>query len=307
MALDQRHVGAPHLPRLDLLRQPAVGLVTARDDHQPGGVLVEAMDDPGPPRILAAAKQVPQHGRRASGRGAPEPHGRPGRRASRSPPATRRRARCAAGGSRRAGPPPIRSPCPAAPTDESTSPSAPKVIATSARLKAGHSGKSMKSVTASARTRSARLPSAPPANRPTESRQARPPRIDREPGEHQRQGDNRHREHESLPLADPERQPPVGGVSELDAEDEALPLADGERGDDDRLGHLVHEDDHAAGGKRQAPGGDRLAHLRRAQPRISPTTTLCMISSRMIARIGLRSSAKPPPPIGGRKRRKTFR
>src|SRR5215211_2164395 len=54
-------------------------------------------------------------------------------------------------------------------SDTSTRPSAPSVIATSARLKAGHSGGSMKSVTASIRTRSARLPIAPPASSPTAS------------------------------------------------------------------------------------------------------------------------------------------
>src|SRR5829696_4996106 len=50
---------------------------------------------------------------------------------------------------------------------ERTSTTTPAVIATSARLNAGHSGGSRKSVTAPSRTRSARLPSAPPASRPT--------------------------------------------------------------------------------------------------------------------------------------------
>src|SRR3954452_20494746 len=51
------------------------------------------------------------------------------------------------------------------PSERSTSirsSSTPITIATSARLKVGQSGRSMKSVTAPSRTRSARLPSAPP-------------------------------------------------------------------------------------------------------------------------------------------------
>ena len=137
--------------------------------------------------------------------------------------------------------------------------------------------------------------------------QVGPPRVDGEPDQDERQGDDRHREHEPLAVADPERQPPIGDVREVEAEDEALPLADGQRGGDDRLAHLVDEDHRAADRQRPAPAGDRPAHLRRAQPRISPTTRFCAIRSRMIARIGLRSSAKPPPPSGGTKRRKTFR
>ena len=70
----------------------------------------------------------------------------------------------------------------------STTTTTPAVIATSARLNAGHSGGSMKSVTAPSRIRSARLPSAPPATRPTPSHSHGPRRVDGEPAEDQRQG-----------------------------------------------------------------------------------------------------------------------
>src|SRR5262245_31215235 len=51
----------------------------------------------------------------------------------------------------------------------------PSVIATSARLKVGQSGRSMKSMTAPSRTRSARFPSAPPRSRAAGSQTRQPP------------------------------------------------------------------------------------------------------------------------------------
>ena len=64
-------------------------LVVARDDHQPGGVLVEAVHDPGA-FALAPAGEVAEQIDERRGRGAPAPDGRPGPRACRRPPASRR-------------------------------------------------------------------------------------------------------------------------------------------------------------------------------------------------------------------------
>ena len=72
---------------------------------------------------------------------------------------------------------------------------------------------------------------------------------------------------------------------------------------DRRLGRLVGDDHEAAERAGQAPGARGLA----AHPAIRPTTTCCSKNSTMIPSIGLRSSANPPPPIGGRKRRKRLR
>src|SRR3954453_22287527 len=63
------------------------------------------------------------------------------------------------------------------PSERSTSirsSSTPITIATSARLKVGQSGRSMKSVTAPSRTRSARFPSAPPINSAAGSQTSHP-------------------------------------------------------------------------------------------------------------------------------------
>src|SRR5215207_2925167 len=193
-ALDQCEVGAPHLVSLDLCRQTPVGLVAAGDEHQPRGVLVQPVDDPRPLWIIASPQELAENidervptvprsavydqarrlvhdgqplvrvddarleariahpsmagrvltSRTARHHGSLEPHPGPGFGSASS--------RLGAGLS-----------------DTSTSPSAPRVIATSARLNAGQSGGSMKSVTASSLTRSARLPSAPPVSRPTAS------------------------------------------------------------------------------------------------------------------------------------------
>src|SRR5215204_1770191 len=168
-ALDQCEVGAPHLVSLDLCRQTPVGLVAAGDQHQPRGVLVQPVDDPGPLWIVASAQELAENidervptvprsavydqARRLVHDGQPlvrvddarlEAHPGPGFGSTSS--------RLGAGLS-----------------DTRTSPSAPRVIATSARLNAGQSGGAMKSVTASSLTRSARLPSAPPVSRPTAS------------------------------------------------------------------------------------------------------------------------------------------
>ena len=307
MALDQRRVRAPHLPRLDLLRQPAVGLVAARDDHQPRGVLVEAMDDPGPPRILAAPKQVPQHVH--EGRATVPAAAWTTKPAGFSITASHSSA-CRMLGWRLTSSrvsPPVRIALPGCADRREHQPQGSQGDRHVGEVEGGPQREVDEIGHSIGAHPVGEIAERAAYQQAYGKRQPWPPRIDREPGDHQRQGDDGHHEHESLPLADPERQPPVGGVSEVYAEYEVLPLADGQRGDDDRFGHLVYEDDRTAGSKRQAPDGDRLARLRRAQPRISPTTTLCMISSRMIARIGLRSSANPPPPIGGRKRRKTFR
>src|SRR5439155_9824101 len=61
-----------------------------------------------------------------------------------------------------AGRSPRERPCVDERSTSSMSRKTPTTIATSARLKVGQNGRSMKSVTAPSRTRSARLPSAPP-------------------------------------------------------------------------------------------------------------------------------------------------
>ena len=126
MALDQRQIGAPHLSRLDLPRQPAVGLVAARDEHQPGGVLVEAMDDPGPLRILAAGEQISQH---VDERRAAVPRSRVDDQAGglldhRQPLVGVDDARLEAHARRRA--PPIGRPPPAAPSERAPAPALPR-------------------------------------------------------------------------------------------------------------------------------------------------------------------------------------
>src|SRR5215216_1052047 len=168
-ALDQRQVGAADLATLDLGGEAPMGLVAARDQHQPRRVLVQAMDDPRTLGILSASEQLAQHvdervpsmpgggvydqsgglvhhRQPLVGVDDPRPGGHPGPGFGFAS-----------------------SPAGAGLSETSTRPSAPSVIATSARLNAGHSGGSMKSVTASIRTRSARLPIAPPARSPTAS------------------------------------------------------------------------------------------------------------------------------------------
>ena len=89
------------------------------------------------------------------------PGGRPARPACRRPPARRRGGRSRSSGSATLG-----LALGVAQVDRGRAATTPTVIATSARLKGGQGGRSMKSVTAPARTRSARLPRAPPASSP---------------------------------------------------------------------------------------------------------------------------------------------
>src|SRR5919201_2772453 len=167
MPLHQCQVTATHLPRLDLRRKPAMGLAGARDDHQPGGVLIESVDDPGAPRRAAAeqvAQRVDECGPALPRRGVDD---EPGGLVDHRQP---RVGVDHAGLTDQADPRPGARPRSAAGAIETRIRAiAPRVIATSARLKAGHSGGSMKTVTASSRILSARLPSAPPASKPTPS------------------------------------------------------------------------------------------------------------------------------------------
>ena len=131
--------------------------------------------------------------------------------------------RAAARGSRRRRPAPARGASAA-----SAITTTPSVIATSARLNAGHSGGSMKSVTAPSRTRSARLPSAPPASSPTPSHSpgasvsnANQPTISAE-------GDRRERDHERVAAARRRartRSPLLVTLVELEAERQVGALA----------------------------------------------------------------------------------
>ena len=72
---------------------------------------------------------------------------------------------------------------------------------------------------------------------------------------------------------------------------------------DCRLGCLVGDDHKATERAGQAPSAGGFS----AHPEIRGTTSACSKSSTITPSIGLRSSANPPPPIGGRKRRKRLR
>src|SRR5688500_12598071 len=133
-----------------------MGVAVARYHHQARSVLVEAMDNPRPPGVGAAAEQV-----------APRVDERPAAMA-------RSRVDDEAGGLVDHRQPLVgvddSGPCQGADSFSSAgsrsaataSAMAPSVIAMSATLKAGHSGGSMKSVTAESRRRSMMLPIAPP-------------------------------------------------------------------------------------------------------------------------------------------------
>src|SRR4051794_6006639 len=158
MALDEGGVLPLHLAALHRGRERLVGFVVPSDDHQARGVLVEAVHDPRPAALSPARDPLHQVDQRlAAVRG--------------------RRVDDEAGGlldhreilvevndqaldlwlhsflrlvSER--------------STSSNNKRTPSVIARSARLKVGQSGRSMKSVTAPSRTRSARFPSAPPSS-----------------------------------------------------------------------------------------------------------------------------------------------
>src|SRR5919109_1557708 len=144
-----------------------MGVVRARDDHQPRGVLVEAVDDSGATGGAAAeqvSERVDEGGSAVTRRRMDD---EPGRLVDhRQPRVGVDYARLTDHADPRPGAPPRSG---AGAIETRTSVIAPNVIATSARLKAGHSGGSMKSVTASSLILSARLPSAPPASMPTPS------------------------------------------------------------------------------------------------------------------------------------------
>src|SRR5215213_1800341 len=160
-SLHQGEIAAGEPAVADHLGETAVGLVGARDDHQPGGVAVQPVHDARPRRIAAAAEEVAEDvdQSRAVDAGALVDDEAGGLVDDGEPLVDVHEPRLGHGA--RA------SPASGSAKTDSTSATAPRVIATSATLKAGHSGGSMKSVTASTRTRSARFPSAPPASRPT--------------------------------------------------------------------------------------------------------------------------------------------
>ncbi len=150
--LDQRRVLPHHLPRLHHPRQLPVRLLVPRHHHQPRGVLVEPVDDPRPP-ALPAARDSLAAGRRAS------PPCATGAEWTTSPGGLLDHGQVVVEVDDQA----VRSPSvPSSARRRSAAGGRPTTIATSARLKVGHSGRSMKSVTAPSRTRSARFPSAPP-------------------------------------------------------------------------------------------------------------------------------------------------
>ena len=169
---------APRSRSLIIADEPAMRLVVAGDEHQAGGVLVEPVDDPRPVGLPAAEQLAERVDERRSPVPARRVNDQPGGLVDdrqplvgdRRPAAARSRQRPQTSAS------PHGSPAAATPSG-STIPRRRSargrrrraVIATSATLNAGHSGGSMKSVTAPSRIRSTRLPSAPPASRPTPS------------------------------------------------------------------------------------------------------------------------------------------
>ena len=154
-SLDQRQVLAHHLPAADLCRErPCARPRSGRRSSGPrcpcrGGGRSRAASPLPRPR----ARRAGRPGSRRCGRA---PGGRPGRRAC------RRRARASSAWMTKSG-----SLTPGSPARRPRAPgeNTPATIARSARLKVGQSGRSMKSVTAPSRTRSARFPSAPPTSR----------------------------------------------------------------------------------------------------------------------------------------------
>src|SRR5690242_8020687 len=169
--LDQRRVLALHLTRLDHSRQCPVRAIVAGDEQQPRGVLVEPVDDPRPLRLPATEESPEQvyeslplhrrcrvhdqaggllHHRQVVVQVDDQTLGLPCH--SRFRPASER-------------------------STSKSSKSTPATIATSARLKVGHTGRSMKSVTAPSRARSARLPSAPPSRSAAGTQSSQPVRA----------------------------------------------------------------------------------------------------------------------------------
>ena len=218
-----------------------MGLVVAGDDQQAAGALVEAVDDPGPLGLPTAARSPPAR-RPGSRPCARAPGGRPARRACRPRPGPRR------GGRSAARPRPSR-PLRAASerSTSSSSSSTPTVIATSARLKVGQSGRSMKSVTAPARTRSARLPSAPPTSSAAGSQtsQPLPPRKARKTRKPEQQDDRHTDEHRRDVAAEAEGDPLVADVLDGQEGQDLDPVAAGDERGRERLRALVERDDHA--------------------------------------------------------------
>ena len=216
-----------------------MGLGIAGDDHEPRGIAVEPVHDPralGLPAPEQVAENVDQGLAAVAGGGVDD---QPGRFVDhREPVVDPDQSRIAQGGALAgAG---------AKATNAITT--TPAVIATSARLKAGHSGGSRKSVTAPSRIRSARLPSAPPTSSPTPSHRPGAGGVEREPGQDQRQRGRGEEEHEPVAavVEEPEGDAAVGHPGEVEAERDVHALARHHRGDHQRLRHLVEDDDQRA-------------------------------------------------------------
>ena len=159
-------------------------------------------------------------------------------------------------------------------------------------------------MTTPARIRSARFPSAPPARRPTATHIPGSGRVAPEEEADQAERRQRYRDEAQAGAAgEAKGDTAVVGQGQAQRPQNADVLAGYEVSFDCRLGCLVGDDHKATERAGQAPSAGGLS----AHPEIRGTTSACSKSSTITPSIGLRSSANPPPPIGGRKRRKRLR
>ena len=131
----------------------------------------------------------------------------------------------------------------------------------------------MKSVTAPARSRSTRLPSAPPASSPAATHipgrvGLRARRKPTKPSASDGEDDQRR----AAAAGEAEGDAAVVGEGEAERAEHVDLLAGDELVLDERLGDLVDDDDQAAERARQAPGARRAAG---AHPAIRPTRMAC--------------------------------
>ena len=254
---------------------------------------------PSPPRppprggSWAAARRRPSPRRARSAAGRPRATAPP-----RVPPGTRR-------GAARRRPRLAISSCSlvsSLPSTTHSSPNTPTTMHASATLNAGQATGSMKSITAPSRTRSARLPSAPPSRRPTGSHSHGIVAVHREVRHQQRQRDpDQDPDRQPRPLERPEGHARVARVREVQPEEDVHLLAALDVRVRELLRRLVHRHDQPSRGDRRGRAADPHGWS------MMPTTIELTSISTMVATIGLRSSPAPPMRTGGSTRRKRLR
>ena len=312
-ALDEGHVLAGHLAGGDHRAQRRVRLAACgrrragrRCPCRAGG---RSPGEPGPHR-RRAGRRAP---RRASARVCRAPDGRAARRACRRPPGARPPRRRAAPRSAHpdAGRPAVYRPsgrgASARRTRRSRRGSRPRaVISTSARLKAGQGRRSTKSVTAPSRIRSIRLPTAPPASRPIGSQSPGRLGAREEDAEQRREGDRGEDEDERAGVVEQ----PEGDAAVADADEVEMPSDRSTRSPGAtwpprrspwRPGRAAMADDGHGRGSPEAGGCGR-------SPVDQPDDDRPDDEQQRSGRpSGSGRATCPPPPIGGRNRRKRFR